>query len=1547
MRCSGSQLLVAAAFAALPCAHAAVADWAPLLTPPGGPGVGADGYVLKTTPAHPTRGGYFVCGNFSGLNGVVANAIAYVADSGDAIALAGSTGAVVGTCTAAATDPLDPDALYIGLSPGVGAMCGTAALPTAAGLCKWSWADRSWTLLATASGSAGAVSPVVGPAIIRSIAIVGANVWLGGEFSSGCSSVSGTFVSSPNFCKIVSGAVTAALNPLTNVRGVSAAASGATAVRAIIPVGTAAPPWLPASGADLSTAAFVCGEFAGAGGVRALGYLFIAANNASDARNTVFLPLMYNGTAPVAALDKDCAAAVPVPATGVTPVPSVVFGGSFNNVAGGSLRSPKLVSFDGIGMRTVAPSLPADLSNIFYSLTDAALSVDPMTGTTWLYALWGPLSLNSLTVGYIFRVNMTSGATGRLLPPSGVPGVQLVPTSISFAAAPCSFRRAQATASGCAPLSLAGLPDGRVVVGGTFDRVNGATPANGLAVWAQERWALLGTAGAGANDVVYASAQLGSGATSMIVLGGGFTFVGNVSARAAAVVRLSDGLTPGYVLPLTPALANAQGTPNAFVRAVLPVAGGFFLTGRFSGPGLNLAFCAVNAASGMGAPPSPLCSALTDASTSTNGLTGSTFTPTGWALALYGGDLIVGGEMSTCGGVANTNSICRWRQASSSFGPLAATGSGARLATSSKVYALAVDEARGVLYIGGSFVSLTDGTLVYSVVAWNGTAFLPMAQTPPPFATSGLSGGDVNALAFLNDVLYLGGSFTAVASGAGQLGRLAGFSVTNQTFFQLLFQGASALNGGGVDGQVLSAVGDPLNNAVFFGGHFSGCPLQFGVLPATCNRLVRYAPTTGLTDMMSELLLPLPSTNVYSLALLPDSRSIVVGGVLGLSPNGAIPLNNVALFNISVPPRVLPTPDATPSASAMPTVSASALPSPSRTPLPSPLATVSSSLAPSASGSAAATKSGSSAATPSPSLVPSVSGSSAATVTPSSMPSVSRSALASTSSSLAPSAAASASSGSSPSSSSAASVSSSVAASASSSLAPSVSRSALASTSASLASSAAASASTGSSPSSSSAASVSPSMAASVARSMAPSSSPPPASSSAMMTMTPASSPSPAASSAMMTMTPMSSASASIAPAGASPTASTVPAGASASASPAAAMSPGTSSAPSSPAVSASLSPAAATQSKAPMPSASPVVIRVGALLQLSGIPLSSIVSSSNGLLSLRPLLQRLQVLLTAGLASAPGVTQPVSSTFVAGIELLYVQDRRTPTNYLVPASGDTINSGLAPVALAGDPAGAGGAGSGRRAQSTSSVGVTLSLAVSAMLPGLTAPVALSVVSAVLSMSNPAAISAVTAGAATLATDVGVPPSTVTWSGASAAQTPAAVPGAPSGSGNDGGGSGGTIGAIVGTLVAVAVVAGLAYYVLAVRSRRSRAAVAAPTEAGRKSVFMLRRPTALASRAGSRNNSSVRPGATAVVNPLGLVPPSPVAAPAPASPLHVELGNVRGSSNRALLPSAAGPGPAAFAPAPVSAVSPQPRASRVSQMGMASKLRQDVPGSSV
>ena len=302
-------------------------------------------------------------------------------------------------------------------------------------------------------------------------------------------------------------------------------------------------------------------------------------------------------------------------------------------------------------------------------------------------------------------------------------------------------------------LALAVLPDGRLLVGGTFSSAGGVS-ANRLATWDGNTWAEFA---GGANGSVHAAVVMPDGD---VVIGGGFSSVGGVTAGGLA---RWDGSTWTQV---------GQGA-SAFAMTLAAGSDGDLYVG---GLGLSIVGASVNAiARWDGVSWSDMAGGLAIQSFGLFGVRAMQ--------VMSNGDLIVGGRFDLAGGVAARN-IARWDGAS--WHPYGAGFNGG-------VLSLAVLSG-GDLIAGGEF-GLSGSQSVRGMARWTGSAWAPLGVGFPissfPFSV------DVNTLTALqNGDLIAGGDFDA---NGGQPGQRVSRWNGSQWF---------AMGGG---------VGGPLNCAVYAG----------------------------------------------------------------------------------------------------------------------------------------------------------------------------------------------------------------------------------------------------------------------------------------------------------------------------------------------------------------------------------------------------------------------------------------------------------------------------------------------------------------------------------------------------------------------------------------------------------------------------------------------------------------------------------------------------------------------------------------------------------
>src|SRR3989441_691464 len=121
------------------------------------------------------------------------------------------------------------------------------------------------------------------------------------------------------------------------------------------------------------------------------------------------------------------------------------------------------------------------------------------------------------------------------------------------------------------------------------------------------------------------------------------------------------------------------------------------------------------------------------------------------SLAVYNGQLYVGGFYQNAAGIALCDRLCRWNSTTSTWSSI---GGAQFNGNSSAVRALAV--YNGELYVGGEFTNAAGITGANSIAKWNGTTW-SIVGSPSALANN------VQALAAYCGDLYVGGTFTTAA----------------------------------------------------------------------------------------------------------------------------------------------------------------------------------------------------------------------------------------------------------------------------------------------------------------------------------------------------------------------------------------------------------------------------------------------------------------------------------------------------------------------------------------------------------------------------------------------------------------------------------------------------------------------------------------------------------------------------------------------------------------------------------------------------------------
>lgn len=396
--------------------------------------------------------------------------------------------------------------------------------------------------------------------------------------------------------------------------------------------------------------------------------------------------------------------------------------------------------------------------------------------------------------------------------------------------------------------SLLLLDDGTnptLYAGGDFTTLGNATIANRVAKWGGASWTRLGS---GANNTVFALAQIDIGDGAALVAGGAFTSAGGApnTLRTAIWDGVSwSGMTSGIY-----GSTSILHTVNRDDGASLYVGGSFKVAGTTF---------ANNIAKWNGSEWYPLGS----------GVNGSV-----WALQGFndgsGPALFAGGHFTTAGGTLAIR-VAKW-----DGDDWATVGGGVHGPTSPSVICLSVfDDGSGpALHAGGSFTeagTLFNPISANNIAKWNGSHWsnLDLGVNGPVYSMTVFDDGRGPAL-------FVGGQFTAAGSiAASNIARWDGASWSTV--------------GSGTDGYIatLAVFDHGAGPALYAGGHFEKAG------DVSTRSVARWDGSTwsGLDGGTGAL------NYVYYLAVLDEGPSEALFAAGAFHEIGGQPANNVAKWN--------------------------------------------------------------------------------------------------------------------------------------------------------------------------------------------------------------------------------------------------------------------------------------------------------------------------------------------------------------------------------------------------------------------------------------------------------------------------------------------------------------------------------------------------------------------------------------------------------------------------------------------------------------------------
>lgn len=452
----------------------------------------------------------------------------------------------------------------------------------------------------------------------------------------------------------------------------------------------------------------------------------------------------------------------------------VFVGGTFVNAGGVSVNH--LAKWDGVawsalgtgvaGFSTSVDALLVNGSNLYAGgkfSTAGGVTVDNLAvwnGSAWS-ALGSGLNGPDAQVKALAFVGTSLFVGGRFTSASGVP----VNNIARWDGGNWFDVGGGVTGGLLSEVSALGVSGSEVFAGGDFTTA-GATPASHVARWNGSSWSAMDSGISGGGITRADAVAIGGG---FVYVGGTFITAGGLTANSVAGWNGSDWSVLGLGLS-----SNASSDP--VVNAIAVSGNDVYVGGIFASAG---GVPAKNIAKWDGA----VWSALGSGISGPNNTQGEVR-----AIAVSGGNVYVGGQFATAGGVT-VNSIAKWNGSVwSGLGSGITDGGGVE-------FVAAIAASGSDIYVGG-FFSTAGVVAVNSLAKWNGSSWSDVG--------GGLPGGRAFAIAVSGSDVYVGGQFST--AGAVSAANIAKW---NGSAWSALAGGFSQVNAIAVSGGDVYVGGNP------------------------------------------------------------------------------------------------------------------------------------------------------------------------------------------------------------------------------------------------------------------------------------------------------------------------------------------------------------------------------------------------------------------------------------------------------------------------------------------------------------------------------------------------------------------------------------------------------------------------------------------------------------------------------------------------------------------------------------------------------------------